>query len=417
MVVVDHRSPIETSADHAVELSEDLGLVGIGRVDVDRIAGARPSWPVWPQLALDELVGPPGVRLASLDLRWLHRFQVAVSVLDALVADVGGPEGGPSALSLLTERARMLGHTGWGTWSAGTSCRLVPCADGWVAVNLPREDDLAAVPALVGQAPAGDAWSQLIAGVAHRNAVDVVETAQLLGMPVAEVPVEWQVDAQRRARGAVERPVGVRLSGHQRRGWSAAPLVVDLTSLWAGPLAGDYLARAGARVLKVESVRRPDGARAGTPAFWRRLNAGKHLVELDFTTADGRAELAALVDQADVVIEASRPRALEALGIDAAAQVGRGCTWCSITGYGRSGPWSNRVAFGDDAAVAGGLCTMVDAEPWFIADAAADPISGVAAASGVLARWATGTSGLVDVAMRDAVAHLTGGVPVASTRV
>ena len=122
-----------------------------------------------------------------------------------------------------------------------------------------------------------------------------------------------------------------------------------------------------------------------------------------------------MIDAADVVIEASRPRALEALGIDAAAQVRRGCTWCSITGYGRSGPWANRVAFGDDAAAAGGLVTFVGDEPWFIADAAADPVSGVAAASGVLARWATASSGMVDVAMRDAVAHLTSGVPVPST--
>lgn len=417
MVVVDRRSPVETSADHAVELTEDLALVGAGPVEIDRIATARPSWPVWPQLALDELVGPPGSRLASLDLRWLHRFQVAVSILDALVADVGGPEGGPSALSLLTERARMMGHTGWGTWSAGTSCRLVPCADGWLAVNLPREDDLEAVPALLGEAPAGDAWSQLTTGVRDRRADDVVETAQLLAVPVAAVPVRWHADAQRRARGRADRPIGVRTTGDRPRTWSTAPLVVDLTSLWAGPLAGDYLARAGARVLKVESTRRPDGARAGAPAFWRRLNGGKELVELDFASSGGRAELAALLDQADVVLEASRPRAMEALGVDVAAQVARGCTWCSITGYGRQGPWSNRVAFGDDAAAAGGLVTMVDAEPWFIGDAAADPISGVAAASGVLACWSSARSGLVDVAMRDAVAHLTGGVPVASSRV
>lgn len=415
MVVVDHRTPVEASADHVAELADDLALVDSGLVDIDRLAGARPSWPVWPQLALDELVGPPGIRLPSLDLRWLHRFQVAVSLLDGLVAAVGGPEGGPSALSLLTERARMLGHTGWGTWSAGTSCRLVPCADGWLAVNLPREDDLDAVPALLGQEPSGDAWSQLTAGVRHRTALEVVETGQLLGVPIAVVPTEWRADEQRQVRGRTDRAVGTLTSGARDRVWPAAPVVVDLTSLWAGPLAGHYLARAGARVIKVESIHRPDGARVGTPAFWRRLNGAKELVELDFSSAVGRGELAALIDQADVVIEASRPRALEALGVDAAAQVERGCTWCSITGYGRSGPWRNRVAFGDDAAAAGGLVTIVGEEPWFIADAAADPISGVAAASGVLARWATGSSGLVDVAMRDVVGHLTGGVSVAST--
>lgn len=405
---------METAGDHATELLRDLGLEQSALVDVARIAGARPSWPVWPQLALDELVGPPGVRLGSMDLRWLHRFQVAVGVLDALGAAVGGPAGGPSALSLLTERARMLGHTGWGSWSAGTSCRLIRCEDGWLAVNLPREDDLEAVPAILGEAPANDAWSQLVAGVRHRRCDDVVDTAQLLGVPVARVPAGWDADEQRMTRGG-ERPRGVVVSDVRSRTWGAAPLVVDLTSLWAGPLAGWYLARLGAHVVKVESVHRPDGARHGTPAFWRHLNGTKELVEIDFRSDGGRAELAALVDRADVVIEASRPRALEALGIDAAAQVARGCTWCSITGYGRSGPWSNRVAFGDDAAAAGALVTFVGDEPWFIGDAAADPISGVAAATGIVARWATGTSGLIDVAMRDAAAHLTGGVPVPST--
>ena len=313
MVVVDRRSPVETSADHATELADDLGLSGTGLVHVDRLAAARPSWPVWPQLALDELVGPPGTRLSSLDPRWLHRFQVAVGVLDGLVATVGGPEGGPSALSLLTERARMLGHSGWGSWSAGTSCRLVRCADGWLAVNLPREDDLQAVPALLGVEPEGDAWSQLVAGVRTREADGVVDRGQLLGMPVAAVPLVWTADDQRRARGSTGRAAGTLMADVGARSWPKVPLVVDLTSLWAGPLAGMYLARAGAQVLKVESMHRPDGARAGTPAFWRHLNGAKELVELDFASAGGRAELARLIDRADVVIVTSSPRTASTL--------------------------------------------------------------------------------------------------------
>ena len=84
--------------------------------------------------------------------------------------------------------------------------------------------------------------------------------------------------------------------------------------------------------------------------------------------------------RADVVLEASRPRALAQFGIDAEALTtgtpdGRGPqAWVSITGYGRTGDEANRVAFGDDAAAAGGLVSWTDGEPLFCADAVADPL-------------------------------------------
>ena len=90
--------------------------------------------------------------------------------------------------------------------------------------------------------------------------------------------------------------------------------VVDLTALWAGPLCGDLLARGGAQVVKVESLGRPDGARRGPAAFFDQLNAHKRSVALDFTTTGGRARLAGLLVAADVVLESSRPRALDQLG-------------------------------------------------------------------------------------------------------
>jgi crotonobetainyl-CoA:carnitine CoA-transferase CaiB-like acyl-CoA transferase len=87
--------------------------------------------------------------------------------------------------------------------------------------------------------------------------------------------------------------------------------VVDLSSMWAGPLAAALLARAGALVTKVASLSRPDGARA-TAALYGRLHAdGRPSIVVDFGTAEGRRELHRLVANADVVIEASRPRALE----------------------------------------------------------------------------------------------------------
>ena len=138
--------------------------------------------------------------------------------------------------------------------------------------------------------------------------------------------------------------------------------VVDLSSLWAGPLCGQLLAAAGARVIKVESTTRPDGARHGPKAFFELMHRGKEFLAFDFSTTAGRAALADVLGAADVVIEASRPRALEQLGIIAASSPAR--VWLSITGYGRDLPV--RVAFGDDAAVAGGLVAYAEQGPVFI---------------------------------------------------
>lgn len=405
--------PVEVAYRHGREfvasISPDADLV-----DLRSLSEARPHWPIWPQVSLDRLVGPPSRRLQNLDLRWLHRFDMVVRVVDALSGAVGGPSGGPSALGLLVERAEMLRHHGWGSWSAGTSCRLLEASDGWLAVNLAREEDVEAVPALVERPPRRDVWATLAAGVAVMPASVVVERAGLLGLAVTEVPSGWTADAQRLFRGDVDGPSAVKVRLGEPQGFIGSPKVVDLTALWAGPLAGWYLARAGALVTKVESTRRPDGARAGTPAFYRRLNANKVVADLDLAAPEGRDELRRLVDEADIVIEASRARAIEGFGLDPADHIRRGGIWCAITGYGRAGPDSNRVAFGDDAAAAGGLVTFVESEPWFIGDAAADPIAGATAAAGILALWHQGRAGLVDVAMRDAVAHLTGGRPVRS---
>jgi crotonobetainyl-CoA:carnitine CoA-transferase CaiB-like acyl-CoA transferase len=187
-------------------------------------------------------------------------------------------------------------------------------------------------------------------------------------------------------------------------------VVVELGSLWAGPLCGSLLAAAGADVIKVESTGRPDGARSGPSAFFDLLNGGKRSVALDLATADGARALRALLAGADVVIEASRPRALEQLGIDAPALVaGDGPrAWVSITGHGRTGSAREWVAFGDDAAVAGGLVAWDDAGPVFCADAVADPTTGVVAAVAALEALAAGGRHLLDVPLAAVAAHLAG---------
>ncbi len=406
------QSPVAEAANHLDALARSLGDPGGASFDAN-LARARPQWPVWPQPALSALVGPPTVVLKHLGQRWLHRFEVTVGALNAEVAQAGGPVGGPSGLSLLVERAAMTGSHGWGTTSAGTSCRMVQASDGWLAVNLARVDDVEAVPAWLGASGASTlldeagVWSALDRAALEVQTARLVETATLLGLPVSQVPAP---DAQARDIPAVA------VHDVKPATRSSSPMrVVDLSSLWAGPLCSWYLGRCGARVQKVESATRPDASRLGTPGFYRRLNNGKELVDVDVASASGLAELIELVAQADVVIEGSRPRAMAQLGIDADAFVAKGGIWCSITGYGRAPTQANRVAFGDDAAAGAGLVTYVEGQPWFVGDAAGDPISGVTAALGVLSLWNRGLGGLVEVSMAHAVGALTSGVPVPST--
>ena len=81
----------------------------------------------------------------------------------------------------------------------------------------------------------------------------------------------------------------------------------------------------------------------------------------------------------------------------------------SITGYGRSGEHANRVAFGDDAAAAGGLVTWTDDGPLFCVDAVADPLTGLAAAGACLDALRSGGRRLLDISMAAVSAHLAGG--------
>jgi crotonobetainyl-CoA:carnitine CoA-transferase CaiB-like acyl-CoA transferase len=186
---------------------------------------------------------------------------------------------------------------------------------------------------------------------------------------------------------------------------------VDLSALWAGPLVASLLGRGGARVVKVESADRPDGARRGDAAHYRSLNGGKASVVLDLSSTAGRRRLAGLVDRADVVVTASRPRALDQLGLDpgSARSDGAPRVWLSVSGYGTGPGSADRVAFGDDAAAAGGLVVWDGAGPCFCADAVADPATGLAATAAVLAELERGGDAWLEASMADVAAGLTAG--------
>jgi crotonobetainyl-CoA:carnitine CoA-transferase CaiB-like acyl-CoA transferase len=170
--------------------------------------------------------------------------------------------------------------------------------------------------------------------------------------------------------------------------------------LWAGPLCADLLERRGATVVKVEDPRRPDGGR-GQPLF-ELLNAGKRPEAIG---VDSPA-LVDLLRQADVVVTSARPRVFEQLDLQPARFLGESPTvWVGVTAHGWDGPGRNRVGFGDDAAVAGGLVAWTDHGPAFVADAVADPLCGTLAAAAAVECLAAGGSWFVDVSLAGVAAY------------
>jgi len=295
------------------------------------------------------------------------------------------------AAAMLAGRAAILGLTRRGRISAGSATRLLRTVDGWCAVALPRDDDLAALPALmeVG-ALTGDPWAVLSRWAATRSTDEVVNRARLLDLAVAAL-------GEASAEPPTVRCCGTSTGPRRAEGL----LVADLSSLWAGPLCGQLLARAGAVVVKVESPSRPDGTRRGEPAFFDWMNAGKLSYCLDFDSESDA--LHRLLDAADIVIEGSRPAALRRRGLTAEDLAGRtGRIWLRISGY-RDQP--DRPAFGDDAAVAGGLVGGGADGPVFCGDAIADPLTGLEAARAVGESLRRGGGEVVEVSMAQVAAR------------
>lgn len=312
---------------------------------------------------------------------------------------------GLDPLPLLGERAAAFGLARQGSISCGGSARVLRALDDWIVVNLAREDDKAAVAAwLEVDTVDREPWELVEAVVASRTAMTLVDQASLLGLPCARLGETHEIRPEVRLGS-----LPVQATRFSKTGGGEPSTIVDLSSLWAGPLCSRILADAGATVTKVEATKRPDGARRGPVAFFDRLNAGKQLVALDLSVAAGVEQLRQLIHRADVVIEASRPRALRQMGIvaeDILRSTSGPSIWISITGYGRQ---HERVAFGDDAAVAGGLVAVDEqADPCFVADAIADPLAGIAAASAVNECARTGGRWLVDVPMAAVAASVIG---------
>lgn len=383
------------ATDYARALLESLGAQP-ACVDGPEDAAAGRAW------ALCGLMSLTGAPTGTGQMCPVPLASCADGALRALacLAPEDAREALPAGSLLLGERAAIAGLQRRGAISPGGACHLMPARDGWIAVNLARDADWKDVPAWL-ELEGVRSWDAVVHSVARRDAAELVERARLLGLaacvsaPPAPAPQAWYTAVR----------FGAAVAPARRR----APRVLDLSSLWAGPLCTHLLGLAGARVIKVEDPGRPDGARTGPAAFHDLMNHGKRSVALPFDHR-GAGRLQELIDAADIVVEASRPRALRQLGVVAEECIARrpGLTWLSITGYGREEPQGGWAAYGDDAGVAAGLSALMQevcGQPLICGDAIADPLTGMHAALAALAGYRLGGGLLVSLALRDVVAH------------
>jgi crotonobetainyl-CoA:carnitine CoA-transferase CaiB-like acyl-CoA transferase len=198
--------------------------------------------------------------------------------------------------------------------------------------------------------------------------------------------------------------------------------VIDLTRVLSGPYCTMMLADMGARVIKVEQPRKGDDTRGWGPPFvngessyFLSINRNKESITLDLKQAEGRAVLEQLIAKADVLVENFRPGTLDKLGLDYSALSARypRLIFCSISGFGHSGPRQKEAGYDAVMQAEGGLMSITgsaDGPPYRLGVAIADIVSGMFAAQGVtaalFARERTGRGQEVDIAMLDSVVAL-----------
>jgi crotonobetainyl-CoA:carnitine CoA-transferase CaiB-like acyl-CoA transferase len=193
-------------------------------------------------------------------------------------------------------------------------------------------------------------------------------------------------------------------------------LVVDLTGGISGPFCTMLLGDLGAEVIKIEKPPSGDDFRKATPIvkeqsyYFLLANRNKKSVGLDLKSKEGHEILLKLVRNADVLVENYRPGTAKALGLDyeTIKTYNRKIVYCSISGFGQYGPYSNRSAFDLIIQAMSGLMSVTGEDtPTIVGTAIADLISGLYGAYGILAallaRQRTGAGQYVDVSMLDSM--------------
>ena len=199
-------------------------------------------------------------------------------------------------------------------------------------------------------------------------------------------------------------------------------LVLDFTRVLSGPYCTMQLADMGARVIKIEQPGSGDDTRAwgppfvnGESAYFLSINRNKESLTLDLKHARAGEVLAPLLAKADVLVENFRPGTMERLGLayeQLSAQYPR-LVYCSISGFGQTGPRRREAGYDAVVQAEGGLMSITgsaDGQAYRLGVAISDIVSGMFAAQGIafalLARERTGTGQHVDIGMLDSTAAL-----------
>ena len=196
--------------------------------------------------------------------------------------------------------------------------------------------------------------------------------------------------------------------------------VVELARILAGPWAGQILADLGAEVIKVESPEGDDTRKWGPPfienegektaAYFHGCNRGKKSVTVDFRTEEGIAAVHRLLADADVVIENFKVGGLARFGLDFQSLHARypRLIYCSITGFGQTGPYASRAGYDYIVQGMSGLMSVTGeptTQPQKVGVAVTDIYTGIYASTGILAalhqREKTGKGQMVDMALFD----------------
>jgi len=201
--------------------------------------------------------------------------------------------------------------------------------------------------------------------------------------------------------------------------------VIDVATLFAGPLAATFLGDFGAEVLKIEHPRGDPSrfhghAKDGSGLWWKMLARNKKAVTLYLGSPAGQEMFRQLVAGADVVIENFRPGTLErwGLGYDRLSAINPGLVLARVTGFGQFGPYAHRPGFGTLAEAMSGFAHITgqpDGPPTLPPFGLADGIAALATAFAIMvalrARETTGRGQVVDLAIIEPILTLLGAQP------